>query len=342
MKAALFAGINKLSVEELSLPEINDDDIVVKIGACGVCGTDFHIINGNAPAKAPLIIGHEYAGEVIETGKNAVEFKAGNKVVIDPNIYCGYCSFCREGKVNLCENLNALGVTINGGMAQYSVVPKKQAYLLPDNFSINNAVFTEPLSCCIHGIEQANIRIGDTVAVLGLGTIGLLMIQLARIKGASKTISIDPVEEKCKIAENLYVDYTLNPDNKYFISDFENITSGGADVVIECVGNANAVATAFNLVKKGGTIVIFGLADNSAEVSLHLQSVFRKEVTFKTSLLNPFTFQTAVDLLVSKKISVEYFNPVLIPLETGKLKTLFTGSRNYSIVKYMVIPNNKF
>ena len=136
-------------------------------------------------------------------------------------------------------------------MAEYSIVPKKQAYFLPDNFSFKNAAFAEPLSCCVHGIKQANIKIGDTVAVLGMGTIGLLMIQLARLNGASKIISIDPVEEKNRIAEDLLADYTFNPLDKYFLSDFENVTSGGADVVIECVGNQSAAELAFQLVKTG-------------------------------------------------------------------------------------------
>ena len=161
MKAALYAGIKNIAVKELPLPKINDDDLIIKVGACGVCGTDFHIFNGEASAKVPIVIGHEYAGEVVDVGKSVTEFKSGDKVVIDPNIYCGYCSFCREGRINLCQNLKALGVTINGGMAQYSVVPQKQAYHLPGDFPIKNAAFAEPLSCCVHGIEQAKIKTGD-------------------------------------------------------------------------------------------------------------------------------------------------------------------------------------
>ncbi len=338
MKAALFAGIKNLRVEEMPIQKINEDEIIIKVSACGVCGTDYHIYNGEAPAKAPVVIGHEYAGEVVESGINAAEYKAGDKVVIDPNIYCGYCSFCREGKINLCENLKALGVTINGGMAQYSVVPKKQAYLLPSNFPINNAVFAEPLSCCIHGIEQAEVKMGDTVAVLGMGTIGLLMIQLARINGASKIIAIDPVTEKCKLAWTLHVDAALDPSDKYFLSDFENITSGGADIVIECAGNQSAAELAFKLVKKGGKVIIFGLADPAAAISLNLQSVFHKELTIKSSLLNPFTFQKAVDLLVQEKVLVDILNPVAIPLQSQSLDSLFSNARDKTVTKYMVLP----
>jgi L-iditol 2-dehydrogenase len=338
MKAAQFLGLKNLTVKNLTLQKVRGDEIVIKVGACGVCGTDFHIFNGEAPAKVPVIIGHEYAGEVVEIGKEVFEFKVGDKVAIDPNISCGYCSFCREGKINLCKNLKALGVTINGGMSEYSVVPKKQAYLLPSNFSIKNAAFAEPLSCCLHGIKQAQIKIGDTVTVLGLGTIGLLMVQLARLNGASKIIAIEPVEDKQKAAEDLNVDYIFNPFNKYFFSDYNNITSGGADVVIECVGNGDTAEFAFELVKPGGRIIIFGLAGPAAAVSLNLQSFFHKELTVKGSLLNPFTFQTAVDLLVTNKIFVDFLNPITIPLKNEALDTLFSKERDKTVIKYMVLP----
>ncbi|MEJ2613693.1 MAG: alcohol dehydrogenase catalytic domain-containing protein [Ignavibacteriaceae bacterium] len=280
MKAALFAGNKHLTVEELSLDKMKNDDIIIEVNACGV----------EAPAKVPVIIGHEFAGSIVETGKSVSELKAGDKVVVDPNIYCGYCRFCREGKINLCENLKALGVSENGGMAQYSIVPQKQAYYLPPNFPIQNAIFAEPLSCCLHGIDQAEIKTGETVVVLGMGTIGLLMVQLAKLHGASRVISIEPNEEKYKAAENLNVDFILNPYKKYFTSDFKNITSGGADVVIECAGNKSAAQLAIELAKPGGKIVLFGLADSNAVLSINMQSFFYKELTLKSSLINRWMF----------------------------------------------------
>ena len=338
MKAALFTGNKHLTVEEISLDKMKDEDIIIEVNACGVCGTDFHIYNGEAPARVPVVIGHEFAGKIVETGKSVSGLKVGDKVVINPNIYCGYCRFCREGKINLCENLKALGVSENGGMAQYSIVPQKQAYYLPPNFPIQDAIFAEPLSCCLHGIEQAEIKTGDTVAVLGMGTIGLLMVQLLKLKGASRVISIEPVEEKYKTAENLNVDFILNPYNKYFTSDFENITSGGADVVIECAGNKSAAQLAIELAKPGGRIILFGLADPKAVLSLNMQSFFHKELTLKSSLLNPFTFQTAVDLLITKKIHVGVLDPISIPLQTESLDRLFSQEKDKTIIKYMVLP----
>ena len=338
MKAAVFAGNKHLTVEELSLCKMKDEDIIIEVDACGVCGTDFHIFNGEAPVKVPVVIGHEFAGRIVEMGKSVSGFNVGDKVVIDPNMSCGYCRFCRDGKINLCENLKALGVSENGGMAQYSIVPQKQAYYLPPNFPIRDAIFTEPLSCCLHGIEQAEIKTGDTVAVLGMGTIGLLMVQLARLNGASRIISIEPVEKKFKAAEHLNVDFILNPYNKYFTSDFKNITSGGADVVIECVGNKSAAQLALELTKPGGKIILFGLADSKDVLALNMQSFFHKELTIKSSLLNPFTFQRAVELITSKKIHVDVLNPISIPLQTEPLERLFSDEKDETIIKYMVLP----
>jgi len=166
------------------------------------------------------------------------------------------------------------------------------------------------------------------------------MVQLAKIKGAAKVISIDLVEEKFKIAEKLSVDFTLNPLNKYFLSDFKSITSGGANVVIECAGNQSAVKLAFELVKPGGRIVLFGLSDKSAEVSFNLQSFFHKELTVKGSLLNAFTFQTAVDLLTSSKIKVDLLNPTKMQLTENDINKIFKTKKSDDVIKYMVFPNN--
>ncbi len=191
MLAAIFEETNYIHLGTENLPKLSANEILLKVNACGICGTDFHIYEGKAPARRHVILGHEYAGEVVEVGTEVQTFKVGDKAAVNPNIHCGYCQYCKAGKINLCENLKALGVTQNGGLAEYSVVPISQAYLIPKDFSIQSAAFAEPLSCCVHGIEQAGIKLNDTVAVIGCGTIGLLMIQLAFLKGASKVFALD-------------------------------------------------------------------------------------------------------------------------------------------------------
>jgi len=340
MQALVFNGPYNLNLVEHAVPSLKDDELLIKVGACGVCGTDFHIFKGEAPAKSPVVIGHEYAGEIVDAGKNVKGFKPGDRVAINPNIHCGYCRFCRKGKINLCENLKALGVTIDGGIAQYSVVPVAQAYALPSNFSFETAAFAEPLSCCIHGIDQADIKLNDSVVIVGAGTIGLIMIQLAFLKGASKVIAVDISTEKLALARKLNTDYTFDIEEETSLNNILDLTSGGGDIVIECVGNSSAVKTSFNLVKKGGTVVIFGLAEPKDFIPLYLQSFFHKELNVKSSLLNPFTFQAAIDMLINNKIKVDLFNTSKIKLDNDEIKNLFNERKDSSVIKHMIIPNN--
>lgn len=340
MHTALFSGVKKIEIKDFTLPGINENEILLKVGACGVCGTDFNIFEGKAPANPPVILGHEYAGEIVEIGKNVKEFNVGERVAVNPNIHCGYCKFCKAGKVNLCKNLIALGVTINGGFAEYSVVPVSQAYKIPSDLPYSTATFAEPLSCCIHGIQQAEVGIGDKVAIVGAGPIGLIMLQLAKLSGASSTIIIDPVLEKRNLAIQFGAEYSFNPDDEYFLQKLNDLFNGDIDVVIECAGNESAVKTSLEIVRKGGRVVIFGLADKSAKVNLYLQTFFHKEITIKSSLLNPFTFHTAVELLSSGKINVKDFNPEIISLNSEGIQKIFYSKRDHAILKYMVIPTN--
>ncbi len=340
MQAAIFSGPKQLDVVDFNLPAPADDELIIRVGACGICGTDFHIFHGEAPAAAPVIPGHEYAGEVIETGADVSGFKPGDRVAVNPNIHCGYCDYCRQGRINLCFNLRALGVTINGGFAQYSIVPQSQAYLLPGSFPAEQAAFAEPLSCCIHGIDQADIQLSDTVAIIGAGTIGLLMLQLAKLKGASRVVVFEPVKAKREKASALNADYIFDPYDDDFERDVLSRYPKGFNKVIECAGTESAAELSLKLATKGGCIVLFGLASLSASLKLPLQFFFHKELTVKSSLLNPYTFQTAVDLLVTNKINTTVISPSVIPLNAHSLHLIFEGDRNDFVTKYMVIPNS--
>jgi len=340
MQALWFNGQHEIEVKEFKIPKLQQDELLVHVDACGVCGTDFHIYDGTAPAKIPVVLGHEYTGIIIDAGSKFDKLNIGDKIAINPNIHCGYCEFCRKGKINLCSNLKALGVTINGGMSQLSLVPVAQAHLLPNDFPFSKSVFAEPVSCCIHGINQADIIPGERVVVIGAGTIGLIMLQLAQLRGASEVIVLEPLKYKRDMAVSLKADYVLNPFDEDTYKKVLDITSGGGDTVIECVGNQAAGESAVKLTGKGGKVVIFGLANSSAVINIYLQSFFHKELTMKSSILNPNTFQPAVDLIINKKINVEIFNPHSVLLQQDKIEKLFNRSDNDNIIKYMVTPNN--
>jgi 2-desacetyl-2-hydroxyethyl bacteriochlorophyllide A dehydrogenase len=340
MQAVWFNGLNDIEVKEISIPKLQPGELLIHVDACGVCGTDFHIYNGEAPAKSPVILGHEFTGIIIDKGNKIDNLTVGDKIAVNPNIHCGYCEFCRKGKINLCSNLKALGVTLNGGMSQLTVVPITQAHLLPNDFPFGKSVFTEPVSCCIHGINQADIIPGEKVIIIGAGTIGLIMLQLAQLRGASEVIVLDPLQFKRDIAAALKADHVLNPFDVNSEEQILEITSGGADTIIECVGSQTAGESALKLTRKGGKVVLFGLANSSAVISIFMQSFFHKELTIKSSILNPNTFQPAVDLLINRKINVEIFNPHPVLLQQDRIDKLFNRSNSENIIKFMVTPNN--
>ena len=305
MLAAVFQGNKKFNLGIHNLPKLGKDELLIRIGSCGICGTDRHIYEGKAPSSIPIILGHEFSGTIVEKGNPDLKFKIGQKVVIDPNIYCGQCDYCRKGMVNFCENLKALGVTLNGGFAEYCIVPSSQAYVLPDDFDLSVAAFSEPLSCCLRGINHADIKLGNTVVIIGGGSIGLLMVQLVRIAGASQIILIEPNLNKQKLGIKLGVDYAFNPDSEKLFEQINDLTNNQVDIVLECVGNKDTVDSAIKIAGKGGKVVIFGLAPKDQTINLNLQHLFQKELKIFNSYLNPFTFKSAVDLLVNRKISVK-------------------------------------
>ncbi len=337
MRAAIFEGPGKLEIKDLTLQKLEKKDLRIQIGLCGLCGTDFHIFAGEAPSKPPVIPGHEFVGTVVETGSDVTGVKIGDRVAVDPNIYCGECNYCRTGNIQFCSNLKALGVTLNGGFAEYSIVPSGQAYLIPKDFPFSIASFAEPLSCCVHGIDQAAVKAGQSVAIVGAGTIGLLMLQLVKISGAGKIIVIEPVAGKREIASRLGANFTFDPNSPEMNLQISELTAGGPDVIIECAGNQTAAQTALSLTKKGGKIVIFGLAGKEDTLKINLQDFFHREITLKSSLLNPFTFSRSVELLVSGKIDVEVLNPELKSI--NDLPGVLNRPRNYSVTKYQITPN---
>jgi L-iditol 2-dehydrogenase len=337
MLAAVYQGNKTINIDDYTLSKLRKDELLIRIGSCGICGTDRHIYEGKAPSSIPIILGHEYSGTIVEMGDPNLKFKIGQKVVIDPNIYCGQCDYCRKGMVNFCENLKALGVTMNGGFAEYSIVPSSQAYILPNDFDLSVAAFAEPLSCCLRGIEHADIKSGNTVVIIGGGSIGLLMIQLARIAGAAKIILIEPDLNKQKLGIELGADFSISPNDEKIFEEVKELTNSQVDVVIECVGSKDTVENAIKIAGKGGKVVIFGLAPKDQGITLNLQYLFQKELKIFNSFLNPFTFKPAIDLLINKKISVQKLITKQIHLKD--IINIFSSNNISGSIKVQLINN---
>ncbi len=312
MKASLFMGKGRFEVKDVEIPHIGSGDILVRNKFCGVCGTDVHIFHGepgSADVNPPVVLGHEYSGEVVEIGENVRSIRVGDHVTIDPNIYCGKCRFCRNGKKQLCESMEAIGVTRDGGFAEYSVVPESQAFVLNGKMPFEIGAMAEPLACCIHGIDLADIRAGDRVVIIGGGAIGLIMLQLAKLSGASKVLLSEPNAKRREAGLHLGADYAVDPTKPGIYEEVNSLLEAdGADVVIECVGNTPAVDSALKFAAKGANILLFSVPKVDATYNLQLFDIFKKELTIRGSFVNPDTHQRAVDLINSGKLN---FAPII-------------------------------
>jgi len=338
MKAAVFYGKDDLRIEELDRPEITcADRVLIKVKACGVCGTDMHIFDGDegaAPSPAGTVLGHEFAGEVIAVGERVKNVTVGDRVCVDPNKLCGECDYCRGGIGHFCESMIGIGTTVNGGFAEYCCVPASQVYKFSDKITCAEGAMTEPVACCLHGIDLCDITAGDTVAVIGGGMIGLLMLQLARLKGAATLIMIEPIEEKRTLAKSLGADIVIDP----FHEDAASVLAAqGIDriaTVIECVGRTSTVEQAISLAGKHSTVMMFGLTVPQDTVSIKPFEIFKKEIVLKASFINPYTQKRALALIESGRIDVS--SMVYRTISVDELPALLGNKKQRAAGKYIV------
>lgn len=311
MKASRFLGNKTFAVTDLPTPHAGPGELVLRNQVCGVCGTDVHIYHGepgSADVNPPVVLGHEYSGEVVEVGESVTGFAVGDHVTVDPNIYCGHCEYCQNGKKQLCPSMEAIGVTRDGGFAQYSLIPASQAFKLEPTVPWEAAAMAEPLACCLHGIDLAGIQVGDKVCVVGGGAIGLLMVQLAKLSGASQIVLSEPNEKRRQVGLQLGANAAIDPTRPDAQEAFAQVLDGGANVVIECVGNVSAVKSAFQFAGKGATVLLFSVPKVDATFDLPLFDVYKKELTIKGSFVNPDTHARAVALINSGKVD---FDPII-------------------------------
>jgi 2-desacetyl-2-hydroxyethyl bacteriochlorophyllide A dehydrogenase len=303
MKAAVLYGKEDLRMEEVPVPELGDTDVLVKVKQCAICGTDPHIYEGRFPAKLPLILGHEFSGEVVKVGSKVDFVEPGDRVTADINISCGTCYYCRHGQKLHCEKIVQLGVHINGAFAEYVKVPESNIHKLPDSISWTHGAYIEPLACAISGQDKANIQYGDTVAVIGGGPMGIAHSLLAKLKGASKVILSELNPARIEHAKNVGVDYVINAGEEDPVEAIKRLTDGrGADVVIEAVGSAYTYAQTFQLVRKGGKILVFGAAPQGVTIPVSPFEIYSRELTIVSSYAGTYdTFSKAIDLIASKR-----------------------------------------
>jgi L-iditol 2-dehydrogenase len=304
VRAGVLQRPGTIQVLDVDDPCCGAREVVIAVAECGVCGTDRSIFRGEYAVATPLILGHEYAGTVVEVGSEVTGFGVGDRVVVDPNVVDDVCFYCRQGLSHLCSGLTPLGVARPGGFAELSAVPARNLYKIPDRLSFSEAALTEPLACCIRGIDQAAISVGDVVVVSGAGPIGCLLIQLARMSGAAFILSVEPAAARHEFAARAGADAVSSPlEAKKVLQDLRGIV--GADVVIEASGQLEASEASFGFVRRGGTILLFGVYPQERAVPISPFQINEDELRVVGSLNNPSTHSRALELIDSGRLALD-------------------------------------
>jgi threonine dehydrogenase-like Zn-dependent dehydrogenase len=298
MLAAVFEGEGQLSLKQMPVPAIQrPDDVLLQVEGAGICGTDVHILEvpPGHPATPGAILGHEYVGQVLEIGAGVKNLRPGDRVVVAPNLYCGLCAYCRAGRPNQCQDFTTLGIYLNGGFAKYNVAPERACHQIKADLPTDEAVFTELLSCVIGGTERVRLQPGESVAVLGAGPVGLMFALAFKAAGAGQLIVTDVSPYRLEFAHKIGVDAALDARSD-IVTAIRNLTSGGADVVVDAVGalfpQAVPVAT------KGGKIVLFGM-NQQARPTVSQYDITRNELTVYGTFIGINTFPVAIKMLES-------------------------------------------
>ena len=315
MRAAVFEGNGVLNICKVNKPVIQKpDDVIVQIEMCSICGTDVHIMSvpPGYIAEPGTILGHELVGKVVEVGDKVISLKPGDRIVSNPNDYCGVCEYCQKNLPNLCENIIPMGIGADGGFAEYVRVSEKVAHKISDDLPSEIAAFAEPLACLVNGKNKIPVSPGDSVLVLGAGAIGLLFVQIMKACGAYPVIVSEPAPLRREYAKKCGADYVVDPLTEDLEAFVKSIVRIGVDYAIDVVGSQ--VMTGVNNVRKGGTVLLFGFnAHAKPEVPQHM--ITNREVSVLGTWIANASFPTAVKILESGVLDLKPLITHTLPLE---------------------------
>lgn len=322
MKALTLKEYGKLVYGDSPDPQTEDNEVMVQVKACGICGSDVHGMDGSTGRRLPpVIMGHEAAGVITQIGARVQGWRVGDRVTFDSTISCGECWRCRRGEINLCERRRVLGVSCadyrrNGAFAQLVAVPQHILYRIPPEVAFHQAAMTEPLSVAFHAVRLARPEVGESAVVVGTGMIGLLLVQVLRASGCSTIIALDVDEGKLRRARELGADVGLDSKSPDSIKQVLDLTQGrGADMAFEAVGITAAVGRAVEAVRMGGRVVLVG--NLSPKIELALQSVVTRQVTLLGSCASQGEYPECLDLIARKRVNVDSFISARAPLSEG-------------------------
>jgi L-iditol 2-dehydrogenase len=342
MKALLLSKYKHLEIADLPTPAPTPDEVLIRVAACGICGSDVHGYDGASGRRVPpIVMGHEAAGRIAAVGKNVNGLAEGDRVTFDSTVYCGACPHCLRGNINLCDNRQVLGVSCGdyrraGAFAEYVVVPARIVYRLPDQLSFTEAAMLEAVSVALHAVAVTQMRRDDTALVIGAGMIGLLILQSLRATGCSRVFVADLDDSRLKIAKELGATEVLSSKSDLVDQVMKVTNATGAEVALEAVGRSETVAAAIDCVRKGGTVTLVG--NISPLVTLPLQKVVSRQIRLQGSCASSGEYLKAIELLASGAIKVKPLITAVAPLDDGPawFERLHAGEKN--LLKVVLTP----
>jgi (R,R)-butanediol dehydrogenase/meso-butanediol dehydrogenase/diacetyl reductase len=313
MKAAIFYGKEDVRIENVEVPEIKSNEVLIKVAYCGICGSDVTAFKtGNYVSG--LIIGHEFSGIVEKVGTNVRKFKKGDKVTANGYIPCGQCKYCLSGKPSLCDNLEMTGITINGALAEYVKLPEHVVYKLPDELSLLHATLVDPLSNVLHAVNLSDFKPGNSVLIQGAGPIGLITLEVLKRSGAGKILVTEVSEKRKILATELGADIVIDPIKENLPAIIEKETKGeGVDIIFDTTGAPAALEANFTLVRKGGEIIVVGITEEPATADFFTLVV--NELTIKGSYGGFNEYPKAIEWLANRRITTDKIITSIISLE---------------------------
>jgi len=322
MKALMLQKYNEFEFVDAPVPDIGPDDVLVRVRACGICGSDIHGMDGSSGRRVPpLIMGHEAAGVVAKVGENVSDLQEGDRITFDSMIYCGKCYYCRRGETNLCDNRRVLGVSPgdyrqHGAFAEYVALPAHICYKLPHGLSFEHAALVEPVSIAFHAVDITPMDIGDSAVVVGAGMIGNLVVQTLRLAGCGQIIAVDLDSSRLELAREVGATHGLVADQVDVAEEVRKLTGGrGADHTFEAVGASVTVNTAIESARKGGSVTLVG--NLAPEVTLPLQSVVTREITLYGSCGSSGEYPACLAMLANGQIDANALITTVAPLSEG-------------------------
>jgi L-iditol 2-dehydrogenase len=342
MKALLLSKNKHLEMADLPVPRAEPGEVLVRVAACGICGSDVHGYDGSSGRRIPpIVMGHEAAGRIAAIGSGVTGFMEGDRVTFDSTVYCGTCGYCRRGEVNLCDNRQVLGVSCAdyrraGAFAEFVAVPSRIVYRLPDNLSFEEAAMLEAVSVAIHAVSLASISAGSAALVVGAGMIGLLIVQVLRAAGCSRILVADIDSSRLKLAQDVGAHTALSATRDVARQVGELTRGAGVDAAIEAVGQGDSVKASIESVCKGGTVVLVG--NIAPEVMVPLQKIVTRQIRLQGSCASAGEYPRAMELLASGAIQVKNLITAIAPLEEGPLWFARLHAREPNVMKVVLRP----